>query len=156
MEKMMTLMEAWQGVPLKQTIGVEDAFAHGFASGRQGMIPAENAVVIPDVSEWPDDAIAIHFSYASATACYSGMQIISRIPRPKPVWVPKVGEAVFFCTTDLTGQVARVIGFEIDHPNCWSVINADGNTILPSKEHVKPFHPDHIGKPWSEIPGGVE
>lgn len=151
MEKMLTFEEWCKKHGMNQNSALVVAMFH---EARIGTIPAENAVVIPPVGEWPDDALAIHFSYASATACYSGMQIISRIPRPKPVWVPQVGEAVFVLR-DVRGNVNVGIVTQTGWEEKVEV-TIFGNTKQEWIPDVKPFHESHIGKPWDEIPGGVE
>lgn len=151
-DKMLTY-EEWQsdlglgGMPLRGA----------FEKARQGMISSENAVVIPPVSEWPKyaDCVAL-FWYNEHVGIDEGETAIKLIPRPKPVWTPKVGEAVFALDAlepngVWVAKVLRVIsGNEV------FIVCNDGDESHWGISRLKPFHPDHIGKPWDEIPGGVE
>jgi hypothetical protein len=155
--KAMTLMEAWKEVPLKHTIGVEDAFAHGFASGRLGMKPEDEAVRIPDVAEWPAEAQGFWANFTELTEgqlCedqpdVSKFGIGTYIPRPTPQWTPKVGEAVF-CRT---GSGIDVCVVNVFSNGCANVQYRLGDFVIDLK-NMKPFDPAYIGKPWDEIPGG--
>lgn len=131
-----------------------------FESARLGMIPAENAVVIPPVSEWPvwsKGIVAVH-SNDSRSECEDWPEsdgYVAFIDKPVPAWVPKVGEAVFVVRgTDVDVSVCRFS--HVDEHGIWRVVTVKGQEQGFTDSLVKPFHPDHIGKPWGEIPGGVE
>lgn len=139
-----------------------------FEDARVGMIPAENAVVIPPVSEWPEWATGVRMVFEeggawntpTSTGVSSTSQRIktvpeTHIPRPKPVWVPQVGDRVFLlwdfigCPYVQVGKLVQVNGINVQ-------VLVDGVERAWGLANVKPFHESHIGKPWDEIPGGYK
>lgn len=139
----------------KESLGLGDLPLRGaFDKARVGMIPAENAVVIPDVSEWPRHATGINVTYA--WDCFDeaiGSPVIAYIPRPKPVWVPRVGDRVF--ALDTTDGMVHVGVIEEVNGNM-SLVTSCGKKGWFHNKELKPFNDSYIPKPWSEIPGGVE
>ncbi len=152
MVKMMTLMDAWKLVPLKKTIGVEDAFAHGFAAGRVGMIPEDETVRIPPVSEWPNWAVGIEMTFTQQDSLGSQSSVQCKkllyIPRPTPAWVPQDWEPVIFAKPeDDTTLHGVYFKGEIHFGDIY---------YTASGMRYAKFDASKIGKPWDEIPGGVE
>lgn len=143
MEKAFTF-EQWKLLCDQATYRDEDARLEVmFKEARQGMIPAENAVVI-NWSEAPEDAIGLELRWD-----FGGMsEYYSTVERPKPVWVPQVGEAVFVNWGSST-VVCRYLGLDDGQE---MVIAPNGDTTMIYSKERKPFHESHIGKKWSEIP----
>lgn len=61
-------------------------------AARQGMIPAANAVVIPDVKEWPEDAEYVELAYLKHGHIF--LKSITEIMRPVEAWRPKADDIV--------------------------------------------------------------
>lgn len=154
MEKALTVLEAWKEVQLKHTLGVEDAFAHGFAAGRVGMIPESEAVRIPPVT-WRDDFAVLSVELVAKNSnyecVYSGH--IADIPRPIPAWAPKLDEPIFFIGPDGGVSVGKVNQETVDG---LSIMATNGGRWSSHGMKMKPFNAAYIGKPWDEIPGGLE
>jgi hypothetical protein len=114
---------------------------------RIGMIPAANAINIPEV--WPLDCavrgIKVAYTY-EGDAC-SPLQI-AYIPRPtppKPKWEPKDWEPVFYLDGYPRVGAAKEIGGEI------TIKRTDGGYEELPPSVVKQFDATKIGKPWDEI-----
>lgn len=72
-------------------VNLEDAFK----AARQGMIPAKNAIQLPEEIEWPSFAMGIVVQYQYDIDHYNiGQQPIKYIPRSKPKWTPEMGDKV--------------------------------------------------------------
>lgn len=75
-----------------------------FHAARQGMIPADRAIEVPD-DNWAKapknaDSYCIIFGrlaegWEDVTEHYDPEWFVGPIPRPTPAWTPKVGDAVF-------------------------------------------------------------
>lgn len=146
--KTMTLMEAWKKVPLKHTIGVEDSFAHGFAAGREGTLPADRAVEIP---EWPGDAKALVWQWQY----HGAVGPLNTIPRPQPVWTPRVGEYVFVSFDGEKAHFGIHLGFSKGNNNDTAETKAFGKSFNGgyevNRDMEKPFSESAIGKSWDQI-----
>lgn len=151
-EKVLTFEEWAKKHCIQDELNIKEVFE----DARQGMIPAENAVAIPPVSEWPEDAdyVAL-FWYNGHVGIDEGETAIKLIPRPKPVWTPKAGEAVFTNGDDGEGVLYAVVT-EVVTGEGVRVTFPDGDYGLYDFDRVKPGNMKYFGKPWSEIPGGVE
>lgn len=163
MEKMMTFEEWDKLSPFHfGTKSAEEYKRDLFQMARKGMIPAENAVVIP---EWPNDkdivGVVIGWD-CNGPGCHleeegkDYYKLIKYIPRPKPVWVPKVGEAVFL--NPIEAHKPIYVGI-IEHPDCddseqFFARYGRNDRCYWYIDRIKPFHESHIGKPWDAIPGG--
>jgi len=73
---------------------------------------------------------------------------IYTIPRPKPTWVPKVGEAVFGYSN--TTDIVYAGTFKTNNFNGSSFDILVGGQIFEVHE-IKPFTPENIGKRWEDI-----
>lgn len=113
-------------------------------AARQGMIPADRAIEIPDVSEWPEwaEEVRVFFSNSKDGDAHYGT-FIRTITRPVHVWVPKEGEPVFVGNSVSVGIVER----KMDSGR----IKIQGYVFPTEEENLKPFDPAKIGRPWSEI-----
>lgn len=129
-------------------------------SARVGMIPEDEAVRIPPVSEWPEWAVGMHLVF-----CESGewsddslddnewkhggriMPSDSWIDRPVPAWVPRVGEVVFYNETE---SIRKIVGINNGRFQLSTGPWADIEELKPATSI------EQIGKPWDEIPGGGE
>lgn len=127
-----------------------------FHDARLGTIPAENAVVIPDVSEWPNDMT--HLCVEAYDEHGSWWKKLAEIPRPKPVWVPRIGEKCFYELKIMNSglELSHIAVEECDFECDSKVMRMKPSGIAIRFIDLKPFHSDHIGKPWDEIPGGVD
>ena len=65
-------------------------------AARQGMIPAANAVEMPDEEYWPDWAKCIVCEFSSEDGVTHGCDPALIIPRSKPVWKPCEGDKVVY------------------------------------------------------------
>lgn len=124
-------------------------------SARQGMILESEAVRIPPVSEWPKWAKEARVTFFGKPDHAPGWdereyKTIFVIPRPAPEWTPKVGEKVF--AKEIGGRIEiLIINSFGESGRVKDSRNLNGEIV--SGYTFKPFHPDHIGKPWDEIPG---
>ncbi len=123
-----------------------------FNAARIGMIPEDGAIRIPPEKEWPEDALAIKVEYVTKArlAAISPWEI-KIIPRSKPAWAPKVGEAVFMDDRDQSGHILVGVVASFNGDGYAMVGTPDTHWYL---DYLKPFNPAYIGKPWSEIPEG--
>lgn len=124
---------------------------------RQGMIPEDEAVRIPPVSEWPVWARRI-------TVWYDGFRdqseeedgaakIIKEIKRPAPAWTPKVCDVVF-CLSDGHGKeiYVGVITAGGRYNECDFLVKTnDGDEGDWTLSNLKPFDASKIGLPWEQI-----
>lgn len=127
-----------------------------YDSARIGMIPEDEAIRIPPEKEWPDWAIGIEINFTQQDSIVSRhsarYQKIMYIPRSKPSWVPKVGEAVFITfNRGRSHYVGLYKGTVTSTSTAWGVL-LTGSGFETSFENLKPFNRAYIGKPWSEIP----
>ena len=143
-EKMMSFEEWREGVTNR-------THREDFDLARQGTIPASEAVRIPiswDSRPW---ATYVKIAYCSKDMAKTSDRcgdVIMTIPRPVPQWVPKVDEPIFYgnsCSVTLVME-----GFTLD-----GLIKTKDFGFVPGNS-IKPFNPKHIGKPWHQIPSGVE
>jgi hypothetical protein len=124
-----------------------------FDKARQGTIPVDRAVEIPEV--WPEWATEIEVTFRGPDEkVFSHMapgairvETINRIPRPQPLWTPRVGEAVFVQWDGLTHvtRVKKAYDGKIDF------MLSDGMTHSIYAHQAKPFSESAIGKEWSQI-----
>jgi len=129
------------------------AFEHEatWNAAREGMIPADQAVKVPPVEEWPSRAIGIAWFYTYLPVHdLKGVDATGAFffPRPTPTWMPKVGEPVFFKIqprgTLITALVDRVVGNTVE-------IKHDGIRLGGLISDVKPLDVSKIGLPWEKI-----
>jgi len=120
---------------------------------RVGMIPEDQAVMIPDVGEWPEWAKEIHVSYCEFRNCSSihtdtpdDMIATIKRPVPVPVWVPKTNDKVFMVES---GLILVGVVWEEEPIGCWITSNGVGR-FYPRRD-IKQFDASKIGKPWEEI-----
>lgn len=150
---MKTFEEWWERFPVDNRLsGPKKDFESIFKSAREGMIPADRAIEVPDVGEWPEwaDCVVLHYG-----GCNVQVSNIAVIPRPVPTWVPKVGDAVFALDTNQTTVIVAIVK-EIKNQHdaiidyfgriCVHAVSFSGSKIF-----CKPFDASKIGKPWSEI-----
>lgn len=131
---------------------VEEVVRKSWNAAREGMIPADRAIEVPDVGEWPAGSKGISIRFADYDEEYFDDLVagwnIKYIPRPVPAWVPKVGDpvfAVFGESTECRFSVARYEGNgRVTWPN--GRLSEVGEV-----DRCKPFDASKIGKPWSEI-----
>lgn len=149
--------EEWKNIPC--TVDTRDEHMEILWNiAREGMIPADQAIKVPPVEEWPEWATEIKFSYMGSNGL--SRKFISTIPRPVPAvpkWTPKVGDRVFAMTSfDFLG----IVGIEIiipalsGGPDTFFVrlSTGDESSISPyGIGYLKPFDASKIGLPWSEI-----
>lgn len=94
MKGVLTLEEIKDNISNSVCSSSDGAVHRAMRLARQGMIPAANAIEIPDESEWPKDALSIQIMY-----CYKIPEphekihrcpnlLIKEIPRSKSVWKP--------------------------------------------------------------------
>ena len=169
----MTFEEWWTSKPMYKDL--KEAFEATFNAGRIGHLPADRAIEVPDVGEWPEWATAIQTRYVNipksdyedgdywdrTTGCGGSKALgwtdqwteIQFIPRPVTEWVPKAGDAVFVnhpqkIRIDCYGVIPVCKVKEI--LNGYYELEAIPN-IAWNVESLKPFSPEKIGLPWSEI-----
>jgi hypothetical protein len=163
MEKVLDFDE-WFGknknlIPFGTIESMESFFKTVWHSARQGMIPADRAVEVPEVSEWPDWAIGVRLVFEETgmwrDSGYPGGQTVRQVqntwfPRPTPQWSPKIGEAVFYRKND--GEIGVGTAHKhFDLPERWYVTQLDGTTYVVWEKDMKSFHPEAIGLSWGEI-----
>lgn len=79
---MLTFEESWGASPsFKST---EQLSEHHFNAARVGMIPAKNAITLPDESEWPEDARCIDVVFSYDGSELRNVNMIACVPRTKP------------------------------------------------------------------------
>lgn len=136
----------------------EDMALMVWDAARIGMIPADRAVEIPDVSEWPEWAKTVCLFYSEYVDKYGGYicrdgDIITRITIPVPAWVPKVGDRVFALVVRIDeGKEKRFVGIDeiaSFDASVYPVMKSNGYAADP--KFIKPFSPEKIGLPWEEI-----
>ena len=95
--------------------------------------------------EWPDWSKRIYFSFVGENEKGETIGVISR---PKPQLVPEVGQAVFglFDGIIIMGKIIETFYSSA------TVHTIAGDMVLVVAKYIKPFHPDHIGKKWEDIP----
>lgn len=112
-----------------------------FEAARRGMIPADRAVEIPDVSEWPEWATSVVTVWSRQKEKWTTE--ISRISKLVPAWVPKDWEPVIFAKPeDDTTLHGVYFGGEIHYGDLYYTARG--------MRYTK-FDPAKIGRPWSEI-----
>lgn len=115
---------------------------------RIGYIPADRAIEVPEVGEWPEwaNCVVVHYG-----GCDVQVSNIATIPRPVPAWTPKVGDAVFAYNGGMP-WVAKVIpepeGTKVSD---FYVVCSDGQESWWGKDGLKPFDHAKIGLPWEEL-----
>lgn len=121
-----------------------------FNAARQGMIPADRAIEVPDVGEWPRHATAIRVTYDWDCVDEAiGAPVIAVIPRPVPAWTPKVGDAVFANDTEDSGYILTLKIHDIDDEGRCEMVDHFGTWW--HRTHLKLFDQAKIGLPWEEI-----
>ena len=136
----------------------EEFMQYLFEKARQGTIPASSdlgeAVRIPPVSEWPEWASDMVCEFRSDFGRTQHVLRFHTQSRPVPQWVPKVGEAVFL----FHGEHSSVGVGEIhtDFGPDFVIKNGAMQRPIVHLSDLKPFNPKYIGKPWDQIPSGVE
>jgi len=126
-----------------------------FDKARVGMIPEDQAVRIPDVGEWCKETVSIDIMEVNDKG--ENISCVGQIFRPVPVWVPKVGDAVFVevpllgGTVSNRGAVALVTEINNTMTHQYSIKHFDGGRSVCTINALKPFDASKIGKPWGEI-----
>ena len=82
--ELMTFEEWWQTKPMYKDL--KEAFEATFNAARLGTIPAENAIEVPEVGDWPEWAKGVRLYYTKFSDTDDGDIVF--IPRPVPVFVP--------------------------------------------------------------------
>ena len=116
----------------------------------------KDAIVIPDVSEWPSNAVGISVNYFdrignSMTSCYHNIKIIER-PKQPPKF--SVGETVFISCAGPNPVVAVIIDINLSSEFPYVIDYFGRNSkhaVSNNSDFIKKFDPKFIGKPWSEI-----
>jgi hypothetical protein len=105
--------------------------------------------------EWPSYAKSVKFYYSEADFYADAEDAIITIPRPKPAWVPQVGEAVFALDVDCkTIFVARVLSVDSNFASIvYHGMRRDIHRVSFAGHEIfcKPFTPENIGKRWGEL-----
>lgn len=136
-----------------------------WTAARQGMIPENEAIRIPDEKDWPNEAkyLEIHFVKESNPALggllpHVGYPIgTCLVHKPKPKWKPTVGEDVFVRYADLSVGVGKVEKI-VSYPTIGDLIyvNSFGNisswAYSSTSYSLKPFSPEYLCSKWEEIP----
>ena len=148
----MTFEEWWTGDhPEKSDYGTWTNLARQtWNAARLGMIPAEGAIAVPDVGEWPTWAECAILCWSSEVDFRGASRLEFagvRIVRPAPEWSPKVGVAVFAYNGGMPWiAVVESINDGVPFVRC-----SDGDKSNWSLGNIKPFSEKSIGKPWEEI-----
>jgi hypothetical protein len=119
---------------------------------RQGLIPADRAIEVPPVEQWPSDAMSISIDFMDESDNYIG-SVCEDISRPRPQWSPQIGEAVF-CLSDEkvpTIYIGKVTGKGSLRESNLMVKTHDGQTGEWTIGALKPFDQSKIGLRWGEI-----
>ena len=77
---------------------------------RADMIPAANAIQIPDESEWPEWSQGIRIQHQGIKSDH--WSIIKDIPRSKPAWKPCEGDIVAAWDHDKSGIIIATVASE--------------------------------------------
>lgn len=111
-----------------------------------GMIPAANSIQIPPESEWPEWADCVKVVYPAYDNDHSEI-VIKNIPRPKPQWVPKEGEAAFW----LFESEVRVVKISQILFGSISIKTLTDSRYSTDLKYLKPFDATKIGLSWGKI-----
>jgi len=149
--KPMTFEEWYRSTPISMPPTLKETWN----AARLNMIPADRAIEVPDVGEWPEDAegLAVCFMFEHEWENQVDWSRIKYIPRPVPTWVPDVGDAVFVnhpqkIRIDCYGVIPVCKVKEI--LNGYYELEAIPN-IAWNVESLKPFDPEKIGLPFDQI-----
>ena len=154
MEKILSF-EEWWGTKIPDRQSTAYAYAESaWNAARQGLIPADRAIEVPPVEQWPKWAKRISVLFDGAEqplADKLGLAgIIAIFPRPTSQWSPQIGEAVFIVRgDDIDVSVCRFS--HIDEHGIWRVVTVKGQEQGFTASLVKPFDQSKIGLPWSQI-----
>lgn len=124
-------------------------------AAREGMIPEDEAIRVPNVKRWP--AIAVSCQLAFRCVHGNGVQSIvwagdtQEISRPVPKWEPNKDDVVFFQGEKKNG-VGHVLVMKISDVLRSGRVEFVGlpNLAWPDSM-VKPFDLSKVGLPWGEI-----
>jgi len=116
---------------------------------RIGYIPADRAIEVPDVGEWPEDAneIRVEWAHNSGGVIYK-YPLIAVIPRPVPAFIPEVGDLCFCRFENETIGIGRCDAVNEDG---WQFMTMNFDHTVRMFSDVKKFNPSKIGLPWEEI-----
>lgn len=129
---------------LSKSVGVSPFTARAYYAGAkraEELLFQDPLVVDLRKVEWPVDAdhIVIEFYHN---------RVIKTIPRPKPAWVPSIGEVVLFYYESMV-RVGKVEG---NYETGVSLkIWENGKLIIIPIKDCRPFNPENIGKRWEDI-----
>jgi len=144
MEKMLSF-EEWEKYTNTTETSGSQYWKDIFDKARQGVIPADRAIEVPPVSEWPEQAKGIVLSYTSGVEDdWSPSRLtVGYFSRPTPQWSPKEGEPCLF-----EDEGRAVAGFIFN-----GQLFARGLMVADWKKTRKtsPFRPEVIGLSWGEI-----
>ena len=146
--KPMSEVEIWERCN-KEPAPIMELVYEVIQLSRLNTIPADRAIEVPDVGEWPKGSRGITILFTDGTQRdwddfrRGNEWKIAYIPRPVPAWTPKVGDAVFYangCNVTLVKD-----GFTGD-----CLVSTKDFGFVPI-DQLKPFRESAIGLPWSEI-----
>lgn len=124
-----------------------------FDKARQGMIPADRAIEVPEAwPSWSKGAV-LFFTDETIETCREWPEnegYVGYVSKPIPQWSPKIGEAVFYRKNDGETGVGTAHK-HFDLPERWYVTQLDGTAYVVWEKDMKPFRPEAIGLSWGEI-----
>ena len=119
----------------------------GFYAGAKAALADPNIIDLREV--WKELASWVDKLQLRAYGANDYSVGLRTMYRPAPAWTPKVGQAVFCKSNNHTGCYTMVVT-KIDLPSIHLTGGLSDWTMLIGD--IKPFHPDHIGKSWQDIP----
>lgn len=148
-------LEEWKKIVDTYSLSKESQFD----LARRGTIPADQAIKVPPVEEWPEWAkgIMVYFCQEPEEEFLGKGNVIDYIHKQAsavPKWTPKVGDVVF------AGYPKTEIGKIVKGPMLYRGLgtgNAYTVKLMNGTEHdwdardIKLFSPEKIGLPWEEI-----
>jgi len=132
---------------LLEISAVVDAYYAG-AKRAEELLLSDPLVVDLRKVEWPAFAKSIKFYFSKDSNKVNMDDFIVLIQRPKPAWMPKVGEAVFGYSN--TTDIVYAGTFKTNNFNGSSFDILVGGQIFEVHE-IKPFTHENIGKRWEDI-----
>ena len=159
--KAMTFGEWWNGFDLPSEITTAKTLTTEaeiiWNAARLNTIPADRAIEVPDVGEWPIRANSVILSYSPFSTEQQNRKglwgLIKHIPRPVPAFVPRINDMVFFIDHKGHVDIGRIVtdgsdGSDGSNPSIRRSRNVDYYTQV---KNIKPFDPSKIGLPWEAI-----
>lgn len=80
----------------------------------------------------------------------NSLMTVKILPRPKPAWVPKVGDKVCALNTK-TGDIIYGIFVREDRQGNYHMSVNGGEVVYAEKKYMKPASMENIGKRWEDI-----